>query len=158
VSYTTASQSIPSLFSLPSASAANTTFQNHQSNTQTHLVALSLLPITAYGLAFTLAPKEGGRHPYLLWTGLVVIIGSSVDYVLAQRDDARHIKEAGSSKADADEYVDINGSMTLNGEGIRKSMEEYRVRKMVQTAISGVAFTMGVVGIWGDGVGWRTEA
>lgn len=88
----------------------------------------------------------------------MVAIGSSVDYILAQRDDARHTKEARSSKADADEYVDINGSMTLNGEGIRKSMEEYRVRKTIQTVISGVAFTMGVVGIWGDGVGLRTKA
>jgi autophagy-related protein 33 len=39
----------------------------------------------------------------------------------------------------------------INGEEIRSAMEGFRFSQSVRAAISGAAFLMSVVGIWGDG-------
>lgn len=39
----------------------------------------------------------------------------------------------------------------VNGEQVRHAVERMKFTEGVRAAISGVAFAMGVVGIWGDG-------
>lgn len=50
-----------------------------------------------------------------------------------------------------EDYEDVNGSVRLNGEEVRKSMEGWKLRQAIHGGISGFAFMMGVVGLWGDG-------
>lgn len=40
----------------------------------------------------------------------------------------------------------------INGEEVRAEVESFLKNQLVQTAISGIAFAMAVIGIWGDGV------
>ena len=49
-----------------------------------------------------------------------------------------------------DESVD-EGVVVVNGEKVRAELEDYRTVQAVRAVVSGMAFAMGVVGIWGDG-------
>jgi autophagy-related protein 33 len=39
----------------------------------------------------------------------------------------------------------------LNGEQVRQKVERLQVLESVRAGVTGVAFAMGVVGLWGDG-------
>ena len=39
----------------------------------------------------------------------------------------------------------------VNGEEVREEMEGFMLTQIVRTCVSGMAFAMSVVGIWGDG-------
>lgn len=52
-------------------------------------------------------------------------------------------RESEASGEDVDDDV--------NGEEVREEMEGFMLTQIVRTCISGVAFAMSVVGIWGDG-------
>lgn len=39
----------------------------------------------------------------------------------------------------------------VNGEELRRAMERFRAVQGIRAGVNGVAFVMGVVGIWGDG-------
>ena len=49
-----------------------------------------------------------------------------------------------------DESVD-EGVVVVNGEKVRAELEDYRTVQAMRAVVSGMAFAMGVVGIWGDG-------
>ena len=38
----------------------------------------------------------------------------------------------------------------MNGEEVRKAMEKWRFAEAVRASICGIAFTMAIVGLWGD--------
>lgn len=65
--------------------------------------------------------------------------------------DSKKQEQGSAQKVDEEDYEDINGSVRLNGEEVRKSMEGYKLRQAVRAGISGFAFLLGVVGMWGDG-------
>ncbi|KAL9061490.1 MAG: hypothetical protein Q9162_000021 [Coniocarpon cinnabarinum] len=150
VSYATSTQSIPSLLLLPSAGAGSATFKSHQASTTRHLNGLSLAATSTYLLAYALSP--GRRHPYLLWTCLAVGIGASTDVFLSRRSsDAKKRDPSPAGKVEEEDYEDVNGSVRVNGEEVRKSMEGFKLRQAVRAGLSGFAFLLGVVGMWGDG-------
>lgn len=41
---------------------------------------------------------------------------------------------------------------TVNGEEVRGEVEGFLKKQVVSTALSGLAFAMAIVGLWGDGV------
>jgi len=137
VSYTLSTLTLPSLLSLPSATAAHTTFLHLQTLAKTHLRALSALSTTTLVLAYALAPRRG-RHPYLLWTALTVALSGGVDFALRHDEEQLRSTEEGEG--------------ALNGEMVRRSVERFRVAQAVRAGVAGVGFLMSVVGIWGDGV------
>jgi len=55
----------------------------------------------------------------------------------------------GDSNSDENESEDLEEE--VNGEVIRGQIEGFKTSQMIQAAVSGVAFVMSVVGIWGDG-------
>lgn len=97
---------------------------------------LSALAVTCYTSAFLLAPARAGRHPYLLWTSLAVALGAGVDAVAGLTE----------TRVEADEE---RGA--LNGEEVREKVLRGRGVEAGKAGVFGVAFLMGVVGIWGDG-------
>lgn len=151
VSYTTATQTVPTLLTLPSAAEASATFHRAKLLAARHSTVLSILSISAYTIAYAFAPRSG-RHPYLLWTGLTVAMGAGADYFLSARDQYLREKERGKprSKVEEDDYEDVNGSVRFNGEEVRKAVEGWQGRELVKCAFSGAAFCMGTVGIFGD--------
>ena len=93
----------------------------------------------------------------MLWTSLVISTGVGLDFFLSKRQRELREKEHGkniknsTSTVDEDDYEDVNGSsMRLNGEEVRKAMEGWQFRELIRAGISGLAFFMGIVGIWGD--------
>ncbi len=44
-----------------------------------------------------------------------------------------------------------SGSAAINGEEVRAAVEVFLKRQIVRTAVSGLAFAMAIVGLWGDG-------
>ena len=48
-----------------------------------------------------------------------------------------------------------SGDEEVNGEQVKKSMEQWRLAELIRTGTTGLAFMMAVLGIWGDGAGPR---
>ncbi|KAK7538542.1 uncharacterized protein J3D65DRAFT_332995 [Phyllosticta citribraziliensis] len=134
VSYTLSSTALPALLELPTAAHAYTTFLTLQSTAKHHVRALTATAVTSLSLAFILSPARS-RHPYLLWTSLVAAAGGAVDYALKRQEDA--LRESAGED--------------FNGETVRAGVDKFRIAEGARAVISGLAFTLGVVGIWGDG-------
>ena len=96
-----------------------------------HLRALAAISAISFPLAFALSPPRA-RHPYLLWTGLAAVLAASPDLLLGQTTFQEH-----------DE---------VNGETVERAVKSTQITEIAKTAIGVTAFTMGLVGLWGDGV------
>ncbi|KAI9810144.1 MAG: hypothetical protein M1827_006670 [Pycnora praestabilis] len=142
VSYTLCSQTVPSLLALPSATTARHTFIRLQTLAKNHLRALSAISTTSFVLAYALSPSRS-RHPYLLWTALTVALSGGVDFALRHNED----KLARSKRRGED----VDEEAPVNGEEVRKAMEEFEMAQMVRTGVAYLGFAMSVVGLWGDG-------
>ena len=102
---------------------------------------------------------------------MLVSLSAGVDYFLVKRERDEYGDRSGgvlkpgrktgrtapSSTAatptseDDEDYENLEKSARLNGEEVRSAMERWRAREMLRAGMSGLAFTMAVVGIWGDG-------
>lgn len=122
-----------------------------------HARLLMSTAVTTFSLAYILSPPRA-RHPYLFWTAAVVAFGhGGVDYVLRKNggtgtnaDDDAALRDDASGSGERS-WIDIEKGEDVNGEMVRNGVEKYRVAEGARAAISGLAFAMGVVGIWGDG-------
>lgn len=122
---------------------------------------------SSFLLAYALSPR-GARHPYLLWTSLLVA-GSGVTDVVLRRQRVKTIAAArqqrkrdknGKMEASYEVLGDSHSEGTsasdeaeedVNGEEVRNAMEGFKLSQSARTAITGVAFAMSLVGLWGDG-------
>ena len=68
--------------------------------------------------------------------------GPGVDYAISFREGKNERRVMLDLEAQGDD---------VNGEQVRQTVERMKFTEGVRAAISGVAFAMGVVGIWGDG-------
>jgi autophagy-related protein 33 len=115
-------------------------------------------------LAFALSPSRS-RHPYLLWTSLVVGLGAAPKVV--EKISARIASTTGTRQSvyadraarpgELDESGVIVGQSSgsededdVNGEVVRRAVEKSQLLERVKTGFWGLGFLMGVVGIWGD--------
>lgn len=72
LSYTLSTLTVPTLLTLPSADTASRAFRNLADTAKTHLRILTSVSATAFMLAYFRSPRAY-RHPYLLYTSLLVI-------------------------------------------------------------------------------------
>jgi autophagy-related protein 33 len=97
--------------------------------------------------AYTLSPRAA-RHPYLFYTSVLALAsGSGVDFALAAQDK----RQGGSGSRTSIAELNVERAEDLNGEQVRQVVEGMRYTEGVRAVVSGLAFAMGVVGIWGDG-------
>ncbi|KAI4114466.1 MAG: hypothetical protein LQ338_008002 [Usnochroma carphineum] len=161
LSYTLSTTTVPPLLALPSATPAHSTFRHLRSLTSRHQALLSTLSASSLVMAYLLSSPRG-RHPYLLWTSLVVGLGwggeayAKVKGKFSSRknknaDDSRRGKRAvrEGSWTEDEEWIADEGN--VNGEVVREGMEGWRVKQAVKAAVWGVGWAMAVVGLWGDG-------
>jgi autophagy-related protein 33 len=128
------------LLIFPSSTTAYQTFNQLSISSNTNVRALSAISSSSLLLAYVVSPRRG-RHPYLLWTVLTVLISVGADVLLTtppRRIESRR-------KADLD-------GREINGEEVRKSMEGFRKAMVIKTGILGMGFVMSIVGLWGDGL------
>lgn len=95
---------------------------------------------------------------------MVAAVGFGAAKYLATNDDAMVIEGDSKGLVEEESYVDAGGlgstsdlgaGVEFNGEEVRRSMENWRFTEAVRAGVTGLAFFMGVVGIWGDGTGVR---
>lgn len=83
--------------------------------------------------------------------------GAGADYYLGKREVESRKQRGLLGEAEErpyveeEDYEDVNGSVRINGEEVKRGMEGWRGRQVVRGAVDGVAFLMAVVGLWGDG-------
>ncbi|KAJ9639378.1 hypothetical protein H2199_006411 [Coniosporium tulheliwenetii] len=127
LSYTLATHSAPSLLALPTATHCARSFLYLQTTAKRHLRLLSAVTVTSLSLAFIISPRAGG---------------TPVDYVLRHDEDGlKSVVGEEGERAEAE----------VNGEEVRGAVERFGFAEKVRTGVSGVAFAMAVVGIWGMG-------
>jgi autophagy-related protein 33 len=76
------------------------------------------------------------RHPYLIWTSLVAAASGGLNLMMDRSMKQQVVK---------DEVGEVNG------EQVEQRTREQQTIEFTRTAVSGVGFIMGVVGLWGDG-------
>ncbi|KAF1986650.1 hypothetical protein K402DRAFT_393722 [Aulographum hederae CBS 113979] len=163
---TLSSLTLPTLLTLPSAALAARTHNYLTITSKTHIRLLTYLSVFSPLVAYAFSPARG-RHPYLLWTSLVAGCGPfAVDALLDRADAARAMKVRGSQSPKqkmsasriSDDGVMVgeseeepeSGEEDVNGEEVREKVEKMQVREWWRAGVSGLAFAMGVVGVWGD--------
>ncbi|PNS17430.1 hypothetical protein CAC42_7113 [Sphaceloma murrayae] len=158
ISYTL-SLTYPTLLTLPSATHASRTFSLLSRQTQLHLCTLGTLSLLSFVSAFGLSPRRI-RHPYLIWTSLLAFGAVAQDVYLVAKSAVAGgpstifgaLKD-GSRKegmAESQEWEDVE-DMGVNGEIVERRVRKAQGKELRRALITGVAFSLGVVGLWGDG-------
>ncbi|TVY40982.1 Autophagy-related protein [Lachnellula occidentalis] len=168
LSYTLSTLTVPTLLSLPSASSASRAFTSLSTLSPNHLTALTSISSASFFLAYLLSPRSQ-KHPYLLWTTMIVASSGLTHLVFKPtvREKKTAPKRNNKGKArqmdasyevlgasDRDSEGTVSGEETeedVNGEDVREQMEGFMKRQIATTVLAGVGFAMSVIGIWGDG-------
>lgn len=133
---------LPALLTLPTAVTARTTLTYVSSKTRVYTSYLRHITTFALFSAYLLSPPRF-RHPYLLYTSIFTFVsGPGVDYAVALKEGTNERRAALDLEAQGDD---------VNGEQVRQQVERMRFAEGVRTVVGGVAFAMGVIGVWGDG-------
>lgn len=169
MSYALGAVTIPALLALPSASSASSTFNIIHSRAVGNLRKLAGFSTLCFLTAYSVSPR-GFRHPYLLWTSLAAVASGSFDLFInfappeksiSERKE-QHVSEKGKKKMESsyeilgDNNSDGTGSASdmdeeeVNGEQIRSEMIGFKSAQAVRFGLSGVAFILSIVGLWGD--------
>ena len=74
----------------------------------------------------------------------------------AEKQDggARKVRAVNVNDEDSEDYdheEEEGHASNVNGEQVRGAVERFRKAEAWRTGVAGVAFAMGVIGIWGDG-------
>ncbi|KAG8624708.1 hypothetical protein KVT40_007775 [Elsinoe batatas] len=151
----------PTLLLLPSATHASRTFSSLSRLAQLHLVTLGTLSLLAFQTAFFASPRRS-RHPYLLWTSLLAFGSVAQDVyqigksVIAGGPSTLRINKGGVEKENASglgesqEWEDVS-ELGVNGEMVEKRVRKAQGREIRRAVVGGLAFALGVIGLWGDG-------
>ncbi|OBT67526.1 hypothetical protein VE03_03716 [Pseudogymnoascus sp. 23342-1-I1] len=168
VSYTLNAIAVPALLTLPSSATASTAFTLLNTRAVQTYRIFTGLSTACFLSAYALSPR-GCRHPYLLWSALIVAASGSVDLFLqparapsspAVMDRAR--KDKGKAKLDASYELlgdsnseagisDGGSEEDVNGEDVRAEMLGFKSLQALRFYLSGVGFAVSLIGLWGDG-------
>ncbi|PSK53179.1 hypothetical protein B9Z65_3379 [Elsinoe australis] len=151
----------PTLLLLPSATHASRTFSTLSRTAQLHLCTLGTLALLSFNTAYFVAPRRA-RHPYLLWTSLLAFGSVAQDVFLV----AKSVIAGGPSTViqglrgsedkkpqglgESQEWEDVE-EMGVNGEIVERRVRRAQNKEITRAVVGGVAFGLGVVGLWGDG-------
>lgn len=108
------------------------------------MLSTYLRHITTFTLfsAYLLSPRRF-RHPYLLYVSIFTFVsGPGVDYAIAFREGSNERRTVLDLEAQGDD---------VNGEQVRQAVEKMKFTEGARALVAGIAFAMGVVGVWGDG-------
>jgi autophagy-related protein 33 len=177
VSYTLSNISLPALLHLPTAPLAQATHAATHKRARRAQRILAATAAAAFSAAYLLSPRRA-KHPYLLYCAILAGAGSYCDgaragavgsawarFVGGRGDEAQEKKgvrerrsneglgESGvmvgqsSSASEADEE---DAEAGVNGEMVRRQMEEGVRAERVRMGVWGLGFFFSVLGLWGD--------
>ncbi|KFY38110.1 hypothetical protein V495_06749 [Pseudogymnoascus sp. VKM F-4514 (FW-929)] len=168
VSYTLNAIAVPALLTLPSSATASTAFTLLNTRAAQTLRIFTGISTVCFLSAYALSPR-GFRHPYLLWSTLIVAASGSVDFFLqpgrptsspALKERTR--KDKGKAKLDASYELlgdsnseagisDGGSEEDVNGEDVRAEMLGFKSLQALRFYLSGAGFVVSLIGLWGDG-------
>ncbi|KAL4937325.1 hypothetical protein BDV06DRAFT_74929 [Aspergillus oleicola] len=162
LSYSASTITIPSLSILSTSTLASKSLKEAKRLNRRHGFRLANIGETCLILAYSISPRHR-KHPYLMWMVTMSLIGTyGVDYFF-HRDmgfkawlntviqDTRPLALfTGNEKKKEDDIVVVEAEEGINGEVVRREMERERRMQGVRAIFSGIALSMGIVGLWGD--------
>ncbi|EPS34716.1 hypothetical protein POX_a00314 [Penicillium oxalicum] len=162
LSYSTASITIPALQLLPKSSTAARCLNEVKRLSRKQALRFSSLANTCLLFAYFVSPPRR-QHPFLIWMCVVSTAGAYGVDIFANRHlglknwfystiyDTTCLSLGGNVAAKKEEdLVVVESEDDVNGESVRLEMKQERRLQRVRTWLTGIAFTMGVVGLWGD--------
>ncbi|KAF7562788.1 hypothetical protein G7046_g1350 [Stylonectria norvegica] len=163
VSYSVSTLTLPALLRLPSSSSAAHGLATLTAALRLPILALTTLAAAPFLLSFALSSRSG-RHPYLLYTGLLAILSTVGPSLIPQPTPRPAVSSPAkpSSRARMESSYEVLGDAhsdaaseeevdDVNGEEVRATVEGLAQGYVVRTALSALGFAMAVLGIWGDG-------
>ncbi|KAL5356482.1 hypothetical protein BJX96DRAFT_142871 [Aspergillus floccosus] len=162
LSYSAASITLPSLKLLPTASDASRSLNEVKRLNRKHGLRLTNLANGCLLFAYGISPSHR-KHPYLVWMCVASTIGSyGMDYwfhrqvgfkawfqSLLQDGCGWRSSRKTAGKKDEDLVV-VEAEENVNGESVDRDMDNERRFQRVRAVFSGLALSMGIVGLWGD--------
>ena len=163
VSYSLATLTLPSL--QPSASSAARALRSIEVKSTRHILSLASISSLSLLTSYWLAPPRG-KHPYLLWVALMSFISGQglegwfngftrfprmVKDKVGKFGGKKASEKGGNGNGSGDEWDLVVEGEAVNGESVENEMARERRVQALRSSIAGIGFTMGVIGIWGDG-------
>ncbi|KAL2826444.1 hypothetical protein BDW59DRAFT_145182 [Aspergillus cavernicola] len=162
LSYSASTITVPSLSLLSTSTNASKSLSEVKRLNRKHGLRLANISNICLLFAYSISPRHR-KHPYLVWMVVMSTVGSyGVDYWFHRENGFKAwmcsiIKDSGylslcapKSQKKEDDIVVVEAEEDVNGEIVRKEMETERRLQGVRAVFSGIALSMGIVGLWGD--------
>ncbi|KAJ5833587.1 hypothetical protein N7474_001898 [Penicillium riverlandense] len=162
LSYSTSAITVPSLQLLPTSTTASRCLHEIQRLNRKHALRISSLANACLLFAYCISPPRR-KHPYLLWMCATSTLASyGVDFWFNRqiglqnwlfsvlRDTTCLTLGRKSSAKKEEDLVVVEAEEDVNGETIQREMVAERRLQSVRAWLSGIALSMGIVGLWGD--------
>ncbi|CAG7959279.1 unnamed protein product [Penicillium salamii] len=159
LSYSTSAITIPALQLLPTATTAARSLNEVKRLSRRYALRLSFLANSCFCFAWCLSSPRR-RHPYMVWLwAFSALSAHGVDFwfnrhlgfknwVSAVIRDVSHFSLT-EAKKDEDLVV-VETEDEVNGETVQREMGRERNLHRVRAWLSGIALSIGIVGLWGD--------
>ncbi|KAJ6053540.1 uncharacterized protein N7446_009552 [Penicillium canescens] len=156
LSYSTSAITIPALQLLPTATSAAASLNEVKRLSRRYALRLSFLTNSCFCFAWCLSSPRR-RHPYMIWLcTFSAVAAHGVDFWFNQlglrchpRRLAFSLVRDSATKKDEDLVV-VEAESDLNGETVQREMERERRLHRARAWLSGIALSIGIVGLWGD--------
>ncbi|KAL4863246.1 hypothetical protein BDV12DRAFT_177739 [Aspergillus spectabilis] len=162
LSYSASTITVPSLSLLSTSSNASKSLSEVKRLNRKHGLHLANVSNVCLLFAYSISPRHR-KHPYLLWMVAMSAVGSyGVDYWFHRQDGIKAwfysiLQDTGylslcakKSQKKEDDIVVVEAEENVNGEVVRKELDTERRLQGVRAIFSGIALSMGIVGLWGD--------
>ncbi|KAJ5794621.1 hypothetical protein N7457_001220 [Penicillium paradoxum] len=162
LSYSTSAITIPALQLLPTATTAARSLNEVKRLSRRYALRLTFLTNTCFCFAWCLSSPRR-RHPYMVWLCAFSIVGAhGVDFLFNRhlgfknwacsmiRDVSPMCLTRDSNAKKDEDVVVVEAEDDLNGEIFQREMDRERRLHRARTWLSGIALSIGIVGLWGD--------
>ncbi|KAL4933174.1 uncharacterized protein BDV17DRAFT_253089 [Aspergillus undulatus] len=161
LSYSASTITIPSLSVLSTSSHASKSLYEVKRLNRRHGLRLANISNTCLIFAYSISPRHR-KHPYLVWMAVMSTIGAyGVDYwyhrdngfkawIRSVAQDTGFLALCTGKTQKEDDLVVVEAEEGVNGEVVRRELETERRLQSVRAIFSGIALSMGIVGLWGD--------
>ncbi|KAI9371367.1 hypothetical protein BJX61DRAFT_31206 [Aspergillus egyptiacus] len=163
LSYSASTITVPSLGLLSTATNASKSLNEVKRLNRKHGFRLANISNVCLLFAYSISPRHR-KHPYLIWMVVMSTVGSyGADYFFHGQSGFKAwacsvIQDTGlpsflvcaKGQKKEEDLVVVEAEENVNGESVRRDMEQERRLQGVRAIFSGIALSMGIVGLWGD--------
>lgn len=160
LSFSTPAVTVPALKLLPTATIGSRSLSEVKRLNRKYALRLSSLANTCLFFAYTLSSARR-KHPFLVWMcvlsttssyGLDLLFNRHLglkNWILLTIQDTTGLN-LGCSAQSKDEDLVMVENEDVNGESVQREMDREGRMQYARACLSGIAMSMGVIGLWGD--------